>query len=416
MPENKAPVVFYSWQSDLPNKTNRGLIEDALKKACKELSAEYEEAIRVDSGIEGEPGSPDIAATILSKIDAATVVIADVSIIGIAPVTGSNPPAVRPLPNGNVMFELGYAKRALGPKRVIMVCNKAFGRIEDLPFDIRGRGVLGYEYKADEGEKPAGARNDLAGQLKAAVAAALESANEGDSKLDAQTEEQVQRVQMEQFQALRSRLVKTVLTDSPVKLVPDESVMVLHLVSAASLYGVARLNLQSDPGGRLLQEMSPYGAVSWRWFHDAESTASAEGPADAGKPSWAFTRVFETGAFQVSIAIGSPLNVVVETAFKCLVKLIPALDKLGLQGRCFVSLDVLRAKDAIIKKEMSALPWVNNKGRPITQDTLSPPAQVAEILKPEDLPALLKPVFDKIWRSAGFDRCWYYNEHGEYRH
>ena len=109
MPENNAPVVFYSWQSDLPNKTNRGLIEDALRKACKELSAEYEEAIRVDSGIDGEAGSPDIAATILNKIDAATVVVADVSIIGIAPVTGSNPPARRPLPNGNVMFELGYA-------------------------------------------------------------------------------------------------------------------------------------------------------------------------------------------------------------------------------------------------------------------------------------------------------------------
>src|SRR6185436_19858506 len=103
----KAPVVFYSWQSDLPNRTNRGLIEGALKKACRELSAEFEEAIRVDSGIEGESGSPDIAATILSKIDAATVVVADVSIIGIAQVTGSDPQSSRPLPNGNVMFELG---------------------------------------------------------------------------------------------------------------------------------------------------------------------------------------------------------------------------------------------------------------------------------------------------------------------
>src|SRR5690606_27331325 len=109
--------VFYSWQSDLPSKTNRGLIKDALEKACKELSADYDESIRVDSGIDGVPGAPDIAATILSKIDASTVVVADVSIIGVAHVTGSD--AKRPLPNGNVLFELGYAKGKLGARRVI---------------------------------------------------------------------------------------------------------------------------------------------------------------------------------------------------------------------------------------------------------------------------------------------------------
>jgi hypothetical protein len=29
------PIVFYSWQSDLPNKTNRGLIEDALERRAR---------------------------------------------------------------------------------------------------------------------------------------------------------------------------------------------------------------------------------------------------------------------------------------------------------------------------------------------------------------------------------------------
>src|SRR5438105_1021833 len=144
MADKKPPIVFYSWQSDLPNKTNRGLIGDALEKACKELSADLELAIRVDADIQGESGSPDIAATILDKIDKATIVVADVSIIGTAPVTGSDPAATRPVPNPNVLFELGYAKRALGPKRVIMVCNAAYGRVEDLPFDIRGKGVLKY--------------------------------------------------------------------------------------------------------------------------------------------------------------------------------------------------------------------------------------------------------------------------------
>ena len=35
-------VVFYSWQSDLPNKTNRGLIEEALEAAVEGLKQDDE--------------------------------------------------------------------------------------------------------------------------------------------------------------------------------------------------------------------------------------------------------------------------------------------------------------------------------------------------------------------------------------
>ena len=38
--------VFYSWQSDLPSKTNRGLIRDALDKACKEVERDLELALK----------------------------------------------------------------------------------------------------------------------------------------------------------------------------------------------------------------------------------------------------------------------------------------------------------------------------------------------------------------------------------
>ena len=30
--------IFYSWQSDLPSKTNRSFIEDAIKKALKSIN------------------------------------------------------------------------------------------------------------------------------------------------------------------------------------------------------------------------------------------------------------------------------------------------------------------------------------------------------------------------------------------
>jgi hypothetical protein len=41
----------------------------------------------------------------------------------------------RRTPNPNVLVELGYALKALGDERVIVVVNTAFGKEELLPFD-----------------------------------------------------------------------------------------------------------------------------------------------------------------------------------------------------------------------------------------------------------------------------------------
>lgn len=64
--------VFYSWQSDLPSKSNRGLIQDALEKAAKRLRADGSLGIEpvVDRDTQGIAGSPDIHAAILLKIAA----------------------------------------------------------------------------------------------------------------------------------------------------------------------------------------------------------------------------------------------------------------------------------------------------------------------------------------------------------
>lgn len=44
----------------------------------------------------------------------------------------------RPTPNPNVLIELGYAFKALGHERVILVFNRAFGKIEELPPTLSG--------------------------------------------------------------------------------------------------------------------------------------------------------------------------------------------------------------------------------------------------------------------------------------
>lgn len=132
-------IVFYSWQSDLPNGTNRTLIENALKEAAKAIenddSADIEPVI--DRDTQGVAGAPNIATAIFQKIDKADIFVADVSIIGNA--------GKRFLPNPNVLIELGYAFKSLGHERIILVFNTAFGEVEKLPFDLRMHRTLTYE-------------------------------------------------------------------------------------------------------------------------------------------------------------------------------------------------------------------------------------------------------------------------------
>lgn len=131
--------VFYSWQSDLPNATNRGFIQTALERAAKTIrnddSIEVEPVIDRDTS--GVPGAPDIGTTIFGKIEQASVFVCDVSII-------NNTSGTRPCPNPNVLIELGYAIKALGSTKIIMVLNSAFGEPELLPFDLRMKRVLAY--------------------------------------------------------------------------------------------------------------------------------------------------------------------------------------------------------------------------------------------------------------------------------
>src|SRR5438552_12222613 len=119
-----ADTVFYSWQTDLPSPTNRSFIETALEAATKTLREDGSIQVEpvVDRDTAGIPGSPDISSTIFGKIDQARVFVCDVSIIN----QGTKEER-RLTPNPNVLIELGYAFKALGAHRILMVMNAAFG-------------------------------------------------------------------------------------------------------------------------------------------------------------------------------------------------------------------------------------------------------------------------------------------------
>jgi len=108
-------TIFFSWQSDRSASEGRNLIEKALEKAIKNLTADVEikEAIRdelqVDKDVKNIPGSPKIFETILAKIENAALVLCDLTFIGARP-NGD------PTPNPNVLIEYGYALKAIGER------------------------------------------------------------------------------------------------------------------------------------------------------------------------------------------------------------------------------------------------------------------------------------------------------------
>lgn len=131
--------VFYSWQSDLPNSSNRSFLEVCIKESLKELNITelFDIEFRIDKDTMNEVGTPHIADTIFSKIEKSQLFIADVSII-------NSDYEKRKTPNPNVLIELGYASKVLGWNRIICIFNTDYGCFNDLPFDIKFRRPLCY--------------------------------------------------------------------------------------------------------------------------------------------------------------------------------------------------------------------------------------------------------------------------------
>lgn len=155
-------TVFYSWQSTLPRETNNDAIRQAVRLVFSELEEIYTDTRFVlDEANRDTSGSNDIAADILRKISQADIFISDISLI-----TVNSSGEERHTPNPNVLIELGFAAATIGWNRTLMVFNKKFGKIEDLPFDIKGRTIL--DYKVTNGTDGNG-KGQLKAELKAAV-------------------------------------------------------------------------------------------------------------------------------------------------------------------------------------------------------------------------------------------------------
>lgn len=144
MPETEIKV-FYSWQSDLPNSTTRGLIQSSIEAAVRNMRDTVE--VTADRDTQGVYGSPDIVETIFSKIDDCDIFVADVSAVTTYHVMdseGQPTDRIKATPNPNVLVELGYAVRVLGWENVICIMNDDYSNGGELPFDIEHHRLTKY--------------------------------------------------------------------------------------------------------------------------------------------------------------------------------------------------------------------------------------------------------------------------------
>lgn len=140
--------IFWAWQSDTPGKIGRFFVRDVLNAAIKQLRDDLEvvepterevrDALELDHDRKGVPGSPDLARTILEKIEAASVFVADMTPVGEVPADDNR--LSKKLINSNVAIELGYALSIHTDRSVLMVMNTHYGTRVDLPFDVAHKG------------------------------------------------------------------------------------------------------------------------------------------------------------------------------------------------------------------------------------------------------------------------------------
>lgn len=180
-------AVFYSWQTDVRGNANRTLIREALDGAVAVAlrTGTVADVPRVDSGMEGVAGSPEVATVMFEKIEKSAIFVGDLTLAG---QVGADDSAKR-TPNPNVLLELGFAAATLGWGRVITVMNEFYGSAFDQPFDVRNR-RFPVRYSLDPGTPDARAAalsaltRDLAGALSAVMDTDLERAAKTARSLD----------------------------------------------------------------------------------------------------------------------------------------------------------------------------------------------------------------------------------------
>jgi hypothetical protein len=395
-------TVFYSWQADLPSRTNRSFIEECLERAAKALRADdsLKVEVRIDRDTADVGGSPAIAETILKKISRAEIFVPDVSIV--ARTEGG-----KACPNPNVLLELGYAVSELGWDRIIMVMNTAFGALTELPFDLKGRRVMPYLVDAAPGVPKAEERRRLEAKLKDAMAAIL---GERQTHTDAERRQERHNLieQARQFSEARLNMISR--RQGPAASLSSEKLICIHIVPAAATssentFAVNELDTREA-------FLPPFGSTGFNTEFNGEGLLRVA-PDSAGK-NWSYLQVFRNGTIesvnsQMLVGRGRehglPAPAFCRLLGMFLSDVIRFFQAVNIPPPVCILLTVVGVKDTPLLVEANPGYHVCGFDRDVIR---LPEIVLDDFATNPDPKRLLRPPLDVLWQHAGLDSCPYF--------
>src|SRR4030042_45383 len=394
-------VVFYAWQSDSPAKVNRNFIESALETSIKEVekSGVVDSSPRLDKDTKDVSGIPEIANTILQKIQSADAFLADLTYVG-GVFEESGKPAGDVIPNPNVMIELGYALAELGCERIVTVINTHYGSQEKLPFDLQNRRwPIDYNLAPD-------AKGDTPKQQKQKLVEAIQRNQATKSNPEQRCAENlaglIDRIRSGKFEGMSStsaQLVVTIVPDIPqpsLDIFKNQQELALRLKPLNATgwdhqtYG-DRLVIFSKSRKTIdaVTEISPNGIINATGheiiygYMEYYSTISPETTKD--------TDVI-------------PIMSVEKSVIEAVSLYCQALINLGVHGTLHVGFRIIN-----LRKSVFFVGAGYGSGGRVREakDIIPPPVEIPEgvdLQNPQPIAMALRPAFDYIWREYNYPR------------
>ena len=401
--------IFYSWQSDLANSTNRGMIEYALRRAAKTIASDESLAVEavVDRDTAGVAGSPAIATTILEKIGRADVFVPDVSLVTPAD-------AARQAPNPNVLIELGYAIAALGWTRIVMVMNTAYGGPDVLPFDLRGHRVISYECPYAPSKTKTEERRALEGMLTRAIADILRRRDESRMERDEAKRESLTewagRFRQQRLEELASGKV-------PISL-ESGKLLCAHVVPHGAVTGALSNNVADLDPRRT--HLAPVGASGFDAAFNTDGLLRID-PGRDGK-AHGYLQFFRNGVIESvdsHMMVGRGREDVLPS-IKCAKDLVTfaegscgILREIGAQPPVSILISLMGVQNVPLLVSAGEFGVSAYYPRSFDRGKILLPEVQLEDLNSQ-VRAALKPTLDALWQAAGLARCACYDPNGNW--
>ncbi len=188
----KEITVFFSWQSDLPQGPTTKAIRKALRDAFSEIEAEHDFHLKLDEATRKVSGAANIPFEIARKIEAADIVVCDITTVATMQSNPDKSETKKSLPNPNVTFELGLSVAHVGWYRTILLFNEELAKMENLPFDFDRQRISKYAM-ADDTDKIKAAQGNLRSLLRVALEHVVLEAPKRPSELKNKTEAELRR-------------------------------------------------------------------------------------------------------------------------------------------------------------------------------------------------------------------------------